>query len=137
MLEEIRNLSATPREVRKFAVTVGVAAALLLGFLFYRHKFASLWPFSVPAMLIVLGVAAPMVLKHVYLAWMALATVMQWLMTHVILTLLFYLAITPIGLINRLVRRDPLSLRFKPDAESYWIKREKAQRTLEEYERQF
>jgi hypothetical protein len=43
--------------------------------------------------------------------------------SYVVLALVYYLALTPIGLTMRLLRHDPLSRRFVPDAESYWSPR--------------
>jgi hypothetical protein len=42
----------------------------------------------------------------------------------IVLGIVFYLCIAPIGWIMRLVGKDPLRLRFEPDAETYWIARE-------------
>jgi len=42
-------------------------------------------------------------------------------LTYVVLTVTYYLVLTPMGLLMRLFRRDPLNLRFDPDAESYWV----------------
>jgi hypothetical protein len=41
-----------------------------------------------------------------------------------VMGLLFYLTVTPTGLLMRLFRKDPLRLRFDPEAKSYWIERQ-------------
>jgi len=41
-------------------------------------------------------------------------------LSYVIMGTLFYLIITPVGLVMRLIGHDPLNRRFEPDAESYW-----------------
>jgi hypothetical protein len=43
--------------------------------------------------------------------------------SYIVLALVYYLALTPIGLTMRLLRHDPLSRKFEPDAESYWSPR--------------
>jgi hypothetical protein len=44
-------------------------------------------------------------------------------MNLIVFGLLFYVTVAPAGLLIRLSQRDPLRLRFDPEAESYWIRR--------------
>ena len=75
------------------------------------------------AALTVLGLTTPVVLKPVYRVWMALAVVLGFVMTRVILTVVYYLVMTPIGLVMRLLGKDPLDRRPDPGAASYWIEK--------------
>ena len=68
---------------------------------------------------------------------MMLAILLGWIMTRVILAILFYLAITPIGLIAKLARKDFLGLKIDKLHESYWVKRDKKNLKPIDYERQF
>jgi hypothetical protein len=52
--------------------------------------------------------------------------------SFVVLALVYYLALTPIGLTMRLLRHDPLSRKFEPDAGSYWSTRPKT-KPIESY----
>ncbi|TAL02048.1 MAG: hypothetical protein EPO07_07705 [Verrucomicrobia bacterium] len=135
--DDLRELKAGPRELRKFGLTVGgVLAALALLFLF-RHKVRApyfLWP---GIFLLVFGVVAPRLLKWIYLAWMTLAIVLGFVVSHVLLTLLFFLVITPVGLVARLSGKDFLSLKLDRAAKSYWIPRSRTPKRPEDYERQF
>ena len=71
--------------------------------------------------------------KPIYDLWMKFAAVLAWINTRLILIVMFYLVITPIGLIMRLFGMDYLSLKIEKDKESYWIKNDKKIN----YERQF
>ena len=73
--------------------------------------------------LVGLGLAVPVVLKPVYRVWMALAVVLGFIMTRVILSVVYYLVMTPIGLAMRLFGKDPMHRRIDPDAASYWIEK--------------
>ena len=42
-------------------------------------------------------------------------------LSHVVLAILFFGILTPVGLLFRLVGRDPLARRFEPDRSSYWV----------------
>jgi hypothetical protein len=137
MLEEIRNINPTRKDLRKFGITVGLVLTAITAFLLYKRRPDMLWLLSIPGLLILLGVVSPDALKSVYRIWMTMAITIQWIMTRFILTILFYLVVTPIGLINRLFHKDLLSTRFNANTSSYWTKREQEKRTLKDYERQF
>ena len=52
---------------------------------------------------------------------MAFARVLGVVMTTVILTLTYFLAITPMGLLVRALGKDLLGMRGDPTVESYWV----------------
>ena len=135
--EDIKQLKTGERDLRKFGLVVGgVFAALGLLFL-WRHKAHYpyfLWPGTG---LMLLGAMLPQALRWVYIAWMSVAFVLGFMMAHVILTLFFYLIITPVGLLARMTGKDFLSLKLDRAAKSYWLLREQKSRKSEDYERQF
>jgi len=135
--EDIKQLKTGDNELRKFGFVVGgVFVALGLMFL-WRHPGRSpyfLWPGGI---LMVAGGGVPRVLKWIYIAWMSGAFVMGFVMAYVILTLLFLLIITPMGLAARLVGKDFLSLKLDRAAKSYWLPRTSKPRNVSDYERQF
>ena len=65
--------------------------------------------------------AAPGFARTVYGGWMDAAEPVGWTLTNVLLAIVFYLVVTPIGLIMRLSGRDPMQRRFEPSAGTYWI----------------
>ncbi len=135
--EDIKQLKTGHRDLRKFGLMVG-GVFVLLGLLFlWRHPGRSpyfLWPGSA---LMVVGAILPRALKWVYIAWMSVAFVLGFVMAHVILTLFYFLIITPVGLIARLFGQDFLRLKLDRAAKSYWLPREKKVKLPAEYERQF
>jgi hypothetical protein len=135
--DDIRQLKTGPRELRKFGLLVGgVAAALGLLFLL-RHKAHWPWFLWPGAVLIACGAAWPRGLKWLYVVWMSLAFVLGFVMAHVILTLLFFLMITPIGLVARASGKDFLRLKLDRSARTYWLAREQKSGQPAGYERQF
>ncbi len=135
--EDIKQLKTGDRDLRKFGLMVGGVFAALGLLLLWRHKGFYpyfLWP---GAALVVLGAMLPRALKWVYVAWMSLAFVLGFVMAHVILTLFFFLILTPTGLLARLCGQDFLRLKLDRTARSYWIPREKKRKSPAEYERQF
>jgi hypothetical protein len=59
--------------------------------------------------------------KPVYLAAYGLTYPLGWVISHLILGLIYYVVVTPIGLIFRLMGRDLLHRRYDSTAESYWV----------------
>jgi hypothetical protein len=67
-----------------------------------------------------------------YLAWP-----IGFVVSHVVLALVYYLVLTPIGLAMRVFGYDPMRREFDRSAESYWIARDTAEIKAERYFRQF
>ncbi|HEB84284.1 MAG TPA: hypothetical protein ENI92_04705 [Bacteroidetes bacterium] len=112
----------TGKELRKFALTMTVALAVIGGLTSWRgHGPTGLWLFGFSAGFLVLGLLVPRWLAPVEWAWMKLALVLQVVVTHVLLTLTFFLIITPIGLLLRLMGKDLLNLKFDKSQASYWV----------------
>jgi len=61
-------------------------------------------------------------LRPLNLAWHKFGLLLHKITTPLIMGLLFYTTITPIALIMRATGKDPLNLKFDPDARSYWVK---------------
>jgi len=123
LIDEIKNLRSTPKELRKFGVTVGVVLLIISAFLFWKENQNYLYFAYFGAGLALTGLTLPLVLKPLYLAWMTLAIIMGFVMTRVILSVLFFGVFTPAALMAKLLRKDLLSQRWNRSADTYWIKR--------------
>jgi hypothetical protein len=137
MIEDIKNIKSDKSEIRKFGLTIGVFLMVIAGFLFWRGKESFEILLVSGFVLFVLGLVIPVVLKPIYWIWMILAVILGWIMTRVILSLLFYIVITPIGIFSRLFGSKFLDLKWEKSKDSYWNTRTTKQRNNEEYERQF
>jgi Saxitoxin biosynthesis operon protein SxtJ len=121
--DEYQKLDRSPRALRRFGIIVG-AVLLLLGKLLLLGDRKAGGPFlSLGALLLLVAAFAPWVLRYLYRPWMTVAFALSWLVTRVILTLLFFLIVTPIGLLQRLCGKRPLEFRFQSDETSYWQSR--------------
>ena len=137
MFEEIKNIKSEKSDFRNFGITVGIILLIISGFLFWKEKesFQILLFFGIT--LFLLGIAIPFILKPIYWVWMIFATILGWIMTRVILSLLFYIILTPIGLILRFFGKQFLELRWEKSKESYWNFRTNEHLQKENYEKQF
>lgn len=109
-------------ELRKFGLVMTAALALLGGLLLWQH--GSAWPylFGVGGFFLICGLFIPHMLAPIEWLWMKIAHVMGIVMTYILLTLTYYIVITLVGLIMRLVGNDPMKRKFEPEAKSYWMK---------------
>lgn len=121
--EEILSLKATTPELRKLGLTIGIFLLVIASFLWWKQRPGFPYFAYAGGGVILLGLAAPILLKPVYKAWMAFAVVMGFMMTRVILTILFFGLFTPISLIAKLLGKDLLEERWEPNATTYWVKR--------------
>lgn len=126
------------RVEREFGLIVGGVFVLLAGWWLYRGKFTSVAYVMLPlgGALIVLGLVLPRVLTYPNRAWMKLAEVLSFVMTRLILAVVFFLIVTPIGVVKRLFGWDPLSRR-SGSSDSYWTTYSDRQRDPRHYEKMF
>ena len=123
--------------IRKFGITIGIALGLLAGFLWWKGRDTYVIFISVSIIFIILGLALPTVLKPLQKAWMMLAVVLGWFMTRVILSVLFYLVFTSIGLLSRAFGNKFLDLKMDSVKESNWNYRKSKPFNRSNYDRQF
>ena len=135
--EEYCQLDRSPAALRRFGVTVGGAFLLLGAGLVWRQHSAGWLLLVFCALLLLAALGAPAVLKSFHRLWMTLALALGWVMTSVILTVVFYFVVTPIGLLQRLFAKPAMDLSFRSGAQSYWETRPTTQPTRDEYEKQF
>jgi carbamoyltransferase len=130
------NPEVPRRTLRRFGLTLGLAFLLLGVILIFRHRAAGR-PFALlAALLLLLAGFAPQWLRLIYRPWMRFAELLGAIMSRVILTILFFLAVTPVGLLQRLFGKRPLDLRFKGNDATYWHRRT-VKFAPADYEKQF
>ena len=108
----------TRRDLRSYGILMAVVLGAVSGLLWYRGT-AGAWPWTagVGAAFLALGLFWPVPLKPLWSMWMLLVKALGFVNSHLLLVLLFFLLFTPMGLIMRLVRRDPLERGgFRPTA---------------------
>jgi len=135
------NWHPSPREMRTWAALLTLALGVV-GSLFYfvdwgifsgGRGFANfLWSFGAFAFLT--GITGTKLGLPAYWLWMGFVWTVSWIITHVALAAVFFLVVTPLSLIARLIGRDRLQLRRKSTG-SYWQSLGSAQR--HNSERQF
>lgn len=117
----------TAAEGRRFGLTVGLAFLAIAGILAWRERTTAAWVAGALGGLLVLGgLATPTRLGPFERAWMALARALSRVTTPIVLSLVYFLAITPIGLVMRALGRNPLT-RTERDG-GFWVARDPGER---------
>jgi cytochrome bd-type quinol oxidase subunit 2 len=126
------------RAEREFGLIVGGVLLLLSGWWIYRGKFATFSQFTLAlgSLLVLLGLILPAALVWPNKAWMALAEVLSFVTTRIILAFVFFGIVTPIGVIKRLFGWDPLHRRAAA-SNSYWVPYSERQKDPRHYEKMF
>lgn len=126
------------RNEREFGLLVGGVFTAIGGWWFYRGKWGVLAPslLGLGGGMMLLGAFLPVALVVPNRGWMRLATVLSSIMTCIILAIIFFGLVTPIGIIKRLSGWDPLRRRAN-SAETYWSLYADRQRDARHYEKMF
>ncbi len=64
--------------------------------------------------------AVPPLRRPLYLGWIHAAFPIGWVVSHTVLAASYYLVLAPVGLVMRLLGRDPMARRLTPDSTTYW-----------------
>ena len=137
ILEEIKEIKSDKKELRKFGLTIGIAFLVIGAALLYSGKPSSPYFIGLGAVNCSIGLLYPPLLKPFHKFWMGLSVVLGFIMTRIILVLLFYFVFMPIRFTARIFGKIFIDLNFKADADSYWNKRETKMYESIDTERQF
>ena len=125
------------KQARKTALIVAAVLALISVWNIYRGRFTVVAVFGAIAVLLtMIGLFVPVAARGFHRLWMGIAGVLGYVNSRILLTILYYLLLTPYGLISRVFGRDPLDRRGA-SRDTYWVKRESTRQTQQQFERLF
>lgn len=111
---------------RSFGIVFAVVFAIIaLWPLVFHGNPVRLWALAVAVVFLVLSFAAPQALKPLNLIWFKFGMLLSKIISPIVMGIIFFITVTPIGLIRRIKDPDPLNQAFDKEADSYWIVREK------------
>jgi len=122
---------------RSFGIVMAVAALLLGIFPPFASTLFSATAFSISLLLAVTALAVPALLAPFNRVWTNFGRVLHRLMSPLMLGVIFYLVVTPTGLVMRLAGKDLLRRKLDRSAKTYWIKRDPAGPAAESLKNQF
>ena len=132
------NRDPSPKALRAFGLLLAVFCGLVGLLLAWRFDapVAARWVWITGGGLAVLYYAVPPLRLPMYRGWLYLFFPVGWVLSHVLLAVIYYLVLTPIGLVRRVVGKDPMARSFDPAASTYWTAH-RARQDPDRYFRQF
>jgi hypothetical protein len=126
------------RELAVFGLLLLVVAAVVGAVLDYRFGLSRaarvIW--TVAAVVALAYYCVPALRRPIFFGWTYATFPIGWLVSHAILAAIYFLLITPMGLVMRVVTADAMRRRFDKEAASYWEEHD-PQRSAEGYFRRF
>jgi hypothetical protein len=119
------RLSEKPLEWIKFTAVIGVALNGVLGLLWWKGALpvaVSLVAAGVAVLAVITAAVRPVWFRGFYRGGMNVSFQIGQVMGKVLLTVFFFALVTPMGLVLRLLGKDLLQLKRKPDQTTYWRK---------------
>lgn len=107
--------------LRDFGLMTGAIVAGLFGIVFpwLLERPWPLWPWIIFGVLGAFALIAPMLLNYIYKPWMRFGLLASRITTPLILGIVFFLVITPMGVVRQMMKRDALHRHFDKQATTY------------------
>ncbi|NER94644.1 MAG: sxtJ [Symploca sp. SIO1B1] len=120
---ELGKIKNSKKELRQFGMTLGTIIPLLFGLILpwlWGYQFP-LFPWIIGSLLWIVALTFPLSLQLLYRIWMKIATIMAFVNSSIILGIIFFVVVTPMGFIMTLVQYDPLRRKKTFNQETYRI----------------
>ncbi len=139
LLENIKNITSTKKDLKKIGFIFGAIFIFIGGLLYQKNQVAGLCFLIIGISFALLGKFTPFFLKSFYEIWTVWTLIISWIVTHLVLGIIFYMVVTPIGFIIRISGKKLLDLKVDRSSKSYWGYKEKFGKAFnkEYYEKQF
>jgi hypothetical protein len=137
LIEEIKQIKSEPKDLKQFGFVFGIVLLVIGIYLFWKGHSNYIYFIISGAIFIFAGLFSPIILKPLQKLWMAFALILGWFMSRLVVTIIFYLILTPIGLIAKLSGKKFLELKSSKSKKSYWNYRQSATIARIDLEKQF
>lgn len=120
---ELGKLEFSRKVLRKFGILIGLIA-IVITIYFTSPYFISIYSiifFGIGIYLLIFGIFFPKKLSSLYKIWMGVAFALGWVVSRFLLTIIFFLVLTPIALLAKIFRKRFLFIEMNKTKNSYWI----------------
>lgn len=117
------HASADPLELRKFGFIFAGILIFVFGLLapYLKHHTIHAWPFYIGLPVAFLATVWPLALRPFYVVWMKFGAVMGAVNTRIIMSVFFFVFVTPLAWIMKMAGKDPLARKFDKSEKSYRV----------------
>lgn len=112
-----------PGSNRAFGLVFAAVFAVIAVLPLFKGGEPHLWALVVSALFLAAALTMPDVLRPLNRAWFKIGLGLHAIVNPIVMGLLFFAVLTPIGLLMRATGKDPLHRRFDKETDSYWIRR--------------
>jgi hypothetical protein len=110
---------------KSFGILFFIVFAIIGLYPLLSFNFVRVWALVIALIFLFLGLTKPSVLKPLNTGWIKLGEILGKIIAPIVMLLVFFIVITPIGLMLRLFGKDILGLKFSEKVKTYWITRDK------------
>ena len=122
---------------RSFGVVFAIVFAIIAAWPLLSGGELRFWSLLVATVFLGLGFFAPGVLRPLNILWFKFGILLGRIIAPIVISLLFFIAVTPTALIMRVLRKDILRLKLDRNAKSYWINRSETENPMGSMKKQF
>ena len=109
---------------RSFGLVFACVFLIIAGWPVFQDAPPRWWAVGIGAVFAVIALAKPALLAPLNRLWTKFGVLLGKVVAPIALGILFYFVVTSIGILMRLVGKDPLHLKLEPSAKSYWVLRQ-------------
>ena len=117
----LKKYVASERVLRQFAAILATVLAIVAAWVYWRNGALPIWAWALPLILLVFGTIMPNRLAGFYSVWMNIGHGLGWVNTHLILALMFYMILAPVGIIFRILGRCSLNITTLSNVDTYAV----------------
>ena len=117
----LKKYTASKRVLRQFVAILAIVFAIVAAWVYWSNGTLPIWAWTLALMLLVFGAIMPNRLVGFYSLWMNIGHGLGWVNTHLILALMFYVIIAPLGIIFRIFGRGSLTLNTMSNVDTYAV----------------
>jgi hypothetical protein len=132
MLDFIIQSNIEMKAERKFGIMFSLIFYLLGIYLYFAETHFSWWPFMAATILLAVSILKPSILIIPNILWLKLGLILGSIVTPVIMTIVYFSTVVPIGIIMKLLGKDMLQLKKSYKKKSYWIIRSETVGTMKD-----
>lgn len=128
------------KELKAFgrSLLIGFSIIGLVLYFYFELPNTAVGIFALGVLAFFLSYFSPRLAMIIYYPWMGISMVMGTIVSTLIVAFIYFVLLTPVGLLFKLIGRDPLSRKFDKDASTYWEEASSSKSNdIEPYEEQF
>jgi len=137
MFDSIKNLKPKSKDLRIFSLILLTILFVLIFFSYSKQNPFFIKVCFLGSMIVMIGIIKPKLIEPIYFVWMLLGTMMGWILSRIWLSAIYFIIISPISLIMKLLNKTYIKTRLDKNVNTYWNNRLRSNQKSSDYNNQF